>query len=90
MTSNAYSDLETTTLSDRLDDKHEILAAVGDVLGSVALDELADDTPRQLGMLVFRAAREANELSEELWRRFHRAKVALGEYQELDEPGADA
>ena len=61
------------------------IVALGDVLGSVNADELDDTTLTQLASLVKRAALDARELTDELWRRLRTAKVQLGVYPDLSE-----
>lgn len=81
----AANNLDDIHVSDGLNDRLQIIAAIGDMLGSVRPDELADDTLLHLGQLIYRTAREANELTEELWRRLHAAKVELGVYPAMNE-----
>lgn len=80
MNTNDYSNLAATRLSDRIDDRLETIAAIGDALGSMAFEDVHDDTPRRLGLMIYRMANEANGLAAELWRRHHAAKVRLGDY----------
>ncbi|MCA9970647.1 MAG: hypothetical protein KC425_10555 [Anaerolineales bacterium] len=80
-----YQNMLDTELSSDLDDRLSAIAALGDVLGSVRADELADDSIGQLGALVRRLANDANALGAELWGRLRAAKVADGDCLQLDD-----
>lgn len=73
------NDLSDIDVSDDLTYRLQTIAAIGDMLGSVRLDELSDDTVINLGVLLFRAAREANVLAEEMWERMQAARFKIEE-----------
>lgn len=89
MTSKDYSTLHDTTLSVRLEDVLRTIVAVGDVLGSARVDELAADTSLHLGQLIYQLGREANVLSEEMWSRLRDGKAEAGYCSSLEESSDD-
>ena len=64
---------------------NELVAVLHSRTLEVNADELDDTTLTQLASLVKRAALDARELTDELWRRLRTAKVQLGVYPDLSE-----
>lgn len=79
-----FTGVHDTRLCEDLDDRLQCITALGDLLGLARPDELADGTPLRIGQLIYRTAIEANDIAEEIWSRWRRAKAELEQHPLID------